>query len=86
MKFFIQIQSLISFTLCQLGDRNTCPTADNLGNLFIGNTLVNKGSTFLFGLRLFRFQFLLQLRQLAVLQLGGFIEIIITLGNLNLII
>ena len=86
VKFIVQMKDLITLALCQLCNRNTCPSGHDSGNLFISDTFTKNRILFSMDTRLFLFQLFLQLRQLAVLKFSSLVQIIIPLSQLNLLV
>ena len=62
MKFFIQMQCLVTLTLVQFSNRNTGPSGDDLGNLFLCYTLMYQTHIFCLDILLFDLQLTLNCR------------------------
>ena len=86
MQLIVQMQGLVPFTLSQLCHRNTGPTGHDTGNFILSDSFVNQRQILFADFLLFLRKFLLQSRQLAILQLSGLIQVVILLGSLNLLI
>ena len=86
MQLFVQMQRLISFTLCQLGYRNTGPPGNNLRDLILADALMHQRKVFILHLFLFHFELLLQAGKLSVAQFRRLFQIVILLSNLNLLV
>ena len=77
----IQMQQLLAFALHQLLHRDAGPAGHDAGNLLVGHAVTQQAVLFLgSGDLFFLFQLLLQLGQLAVLQLGGLVQVVLPLG------
>ena len=81
-----QCQDLSTLSLCQLCYRNTGPAGNNPLDLFLSHTLMYQAHILFVHALFLDLQLLLQLRQLAILQFSCFIQIIITLCQLDLFI
>ena len=86
MQLILKAQQFGSLTFCQLGYRNTGPSGNDTSNLIICDSLMYQASVTLFNLLLLNLQLLLKLRQLAVLQLCCFLQIVILFCFLDLFI
>ena len=86
VQLILKAQKLRSLALSQLGYRNTGPSGNDTCDLIICNCLMYQTSVTFFNLFFFNFQLLLKLRQLAVLQLGSFLQIVILFCFLDLFI
>ena len=84
VQFVTQCQDFSTLSLCQLCYRNTGPAGNNPLDLFLSHTLMYQAHI-LFVHALF-LDLQLHLRQLAILQFSCFIQIIITLCQLDLFI
>ena len=78
------MQCLASFALCQLGNRDSRPFGYDSCNLILCHALPHKAQILIPNPLLFCLQFLLKLRQPAVLQLRSLIQVILLLCVLNL--
>jgi len=86
MKLIFKTEKFGSLTFRQLGYRNTGPSGNDTGDLIICNSLMYQASVTLFNLFLLNLQLLLKLRQLAVLQLCCFLQIVVLFRLLDLFI
>ena len=86
MQLILKAQKLRSLALSQLGYRNAGPSGNDTCDLIICNCLMYQTSVAFFNLFFFNFQLLLKLRQLAVLQLGSFLQIVVLFCFLDLFI
>ena len=81
----LQAQQLLALALHQLGDRNARPAGHDPGDFLLGHAVAQQAvlpAALLRQLFLLR-QLLLQLRQPAVLQLGGLVQVVLALGALD---
>ena len=69
MKLVGQMKCLLTLALGQLCDRNTGPAGNDLGNLFLGHSLLHHGISALFRLLFCLLKLSFQLRQPAILNL-----------------
>ena len=86
MQFVTQCQDLSTLPLCQLCYRNTGPAGNDPLDLFLSHTLMYQAHILFVHALFLDLQLLLQLRQLAILQLSCFIQIIITLCQLDFLV
>ncbi|CDC30491.1 putative uncharacterized protein [Faecalibacterium sp. CAG:82] len=78
------MQQLLALALHQLLHGDAGPAGHDAGDLLVGHTVTQQAVLFLLvGQLLFGFQLFLQLGQLAVFQLGGLVQVVLTLGFLN---
>ena len=84
MKDLVQVKGLAPLAFCKLGDRYIRPLGNDPCDLVFCNAFVNEAEILVFHLLFLFRQFLLQLRQLAVLQLRRLIQIILLLCILDL--
>ena len=80
VELFIQMEGLITLTLCKLGHRDARPAGDNFGNFLIADILMHQTKFLVLYLLFFHFQLALQLWLLAILKLSCFFQIIVLLG------
>ena len=80
MQHRVHIQDLASLAFIQLAYRNAGPSGNDPCNLFLCHTLVYQTQILILHFLFFSCQFFLQLRQLTVLQLCRFIQIIFLLS------
>ena len=84
MEDVLQVEELLPLPLHEPGHRDAGPALDDPGDLLLGDLVPQQGAlTALIGNLLLRLQRLLQLGDPAVLQLGGFVEVILPLGLLQ---
>ncbi len=82
----VEPQQLVALALDQAGDRDAGPAGDDLGHLVFGDLLAHQRSALLLvaRLRLGLVQRRLELGELAVLELGRPVEVVVALGDLDL--
>ena len=82
----LQVEELLALAFHELGDGDAGPAADNPGDLFFGNLVPQEAvlTLALLGDSLFLLQILLQLRQFAILQFRGAVQIVGALRLLDL--
>ena len=86
MQLLIQMQCLVSFTLRQLGNRDTCPSGNDPCDLLFGYALMNQGKILILYVCFLDLKLLLQAWKGTVVQLTGLGKITLPLSNLYLII
>ena len=86
MQFICKVKCLISLTLVQFCNRNTCPSGNDLCDLIICNGFMHKRKIFCLYLCLFLFQLFLQLWKTSILELCCLIQIVLSLSFLNLLV
>ena len=81
----LHVQQLLALTLHDLGNRDAGPLADHLGNFFFGDLISQQAGLLCFFCQLFLFfQFCFELRQLAILEFGCFVEVVFSLCTFDL--
>ena len=81
----LQMEQLFPFALHQAGDGDAGPALDDAGDLLLGDLVPQQGAlTALRGDLLFGLQRLAQLRDAAVLQLSGLLQVVLPLSLLQL--
>ncbi len=85
MQRILEVQQLFALALHQLRDRNARPATDDTCDFLLGHLVAQQAvlALRLFGDGFLCRQLLLQLRQLAVLQLGCLVQVVLALGTLH---
>ena len=84
VQHIVQMQQLLALALHQLFHRDAGPACHNAGDLLVGHAVAQQAVFLLGGSHLFLFgQLFLQLRQLAVFQLGGLVQVVLALSLLD---
>ena len=84
MKFLIKVQCLVALALCQLRHRDSRPAGDDPGDLLLGHTLVYQRQILALQGVLLGLKLLLQCRQFSVTEFRRFLQIALSLRNLDL--
>ena len=84
MELCVKMKDFFPLTLCQFCDRNPRPLGDDPTDFVVGDLLMYHGEVLSLDPRFRLLQSLLDLRQLAVLQLGSLFKIVIPLRDLDL--
>ena len=84
MEHIVQMEQLLPLALDELFHRDAGPAGHDAGDLLVGDAVPQETVLLLLvGQFFLGFQLLLQFRQLAVLQLGGLVQVILALGFLD---
>ena len=86
MKFIFQMKDLGTLSFCKFCHRNARPPGNDPGDLILCNTLMDHGQILVLCLFFLCFQLFLQLWKFSVLKPCGLIQIILSLGLLDLIV
>ncbi len=81
-----QMQRLVTLALVQLRHRNSRPAGNDAGNLLVRHGLVHEGHLLFPHAFLFLVQLLHKLRETAILQLGGLVQVILLLRHLDVLV
>ena len=73
------MQQLLALTLHELADRDARPAAHDAGDFLFGHAVTQQGALAFLGSALFLLQLLFELRQLAVFDFGGAVEVVFAL-------